>query len=566
MNAFSFLLEYEQNGKVFQETALNHVLYDVEYSIKAAKIELSITTKRPIALKKISIAFKKNYDLREVFYANGYQAWTTSREYGISDRQKSVTPLSNLHPKLKAMAATSGDYLFTDYPKKTGAFHAYTYCYLRRGGAVELFGSLSEKNGFTVFRRDMTENLFTIEKDLDGLICDGQYSVFDILRIEGGYDEVFDRYFEAFGVPKLKHASLAGYTSWYNYFQKIDESIILRDLEGMAKVPEANIFQIDDGYETFVGDWLDPNPKKFPNGMAHIAQKIHEKSLNAGLWLAPLNAQKTSRLAKEHPDWLIRDNKSGKPIVGVVAWGGAYGLDIYNSEVRAYLKTVFHTVLNEWGFDMVKLDFLYSQCMQPRLGKTRGTIMCETMEFLRECVGDKLLLGCGVPLGAAFGYVDACRTGCDAGLKYGGEIYNKLTTINAEIISAQNSVVNTVFRRHLNGRAFLGDPDVFFLRDDNLKFTEEQKLLLARINNLFGGVLFVSDDVGAYDEGQLALLREAFTKKDITVLSAEFVTATDIRIVYSENGKNENEKKIEFNLKKGNVTLHPHSQQANRNE
>jgi alpha-galactosidase len=54
--------------------------------------------------------------------------------------------------------------------------------------------------------------------------------------------------------------------------------------------------------------------------------------------------------------------------------------------------------LNEWGYHMVKLDFLYSVCLIPTKTKTRGQIMTEAMKFLRECVGDKLILGCGVPL------------------------------------------------------------------------------------------------------------------------------------------------------------------------
>lgn len=139
---------------------------------------------------------------------------------------------------------------------------------------------------------------------------------------------------------------------------------------------------------------------------------------------------------------------------------------------------------------MVKLDFLYSQCRTPRDNKTRGTIMCEAMDFLRECVGDKIILGCGVPLGPAFGVVDVCRISCDVDLSYGGKFYNSMS-INNELPSAQNAINNSMFRRHLNGRAFLNDPDVFFLRDHNLTFTWEQKLLLAKINNL-SGVCFSS--------------------------------------------------------------------------
>ena len=169
---------------------------------------------------------------------------------------------------------------------------------------------------------------------------------------------------------------------------------------------------------------------------------------------------------------------------------------------------------------MVKLDFLYSQCLFPRNGKSRGTIMCEAMEFLRECCGDKLILGCGVHHGAAFGYVDACRTGCDVDLKYSGKYYNKLH-VNNEIPSAKNSMINAMFRRHLDSRAFCNDPDVFFLRYSNLDFTMEQKHLLAGINHIFGNVLFVSDNAQEYKIGDVDVLKKAFEKTKLKVLSVD---------------------------------------------
>lgn len=114
---------------------------------------------------------------------------------------------------------------------------------------------------------------------------------------------------------------LAGYTSWYNYYQNINEEIILRDLEGLERAGEsANIFQIDDGYETKVGDW-DIDATKFPNGLKPIVDRIHEKGLKAGLWLAPFAVQFGANLVKEHPDWFIR-NKRGRKVISGIAWGG----------------------------------------------------------------------------------------------------------------------------------------------------------------------------------------------------------------------------------------------------
>ena len=549
MNKPVFRLKYSLAGAVYETVGYSGPHFSVITVNDESGVKLTLIPSRPITLISASLEFWHEYEKNEKFFVNGYQSWTTSGEMSAEDIYRGTTPLAGVTKYTKDMAITSGDYAFTRYEARPGFFHSFTYTYLRRGDEFELFGSLSERNGYTVFYSDMEKHIFFVEKDVEGLTISEPYEMFDIVRFVGGYDEVFDKYFAAMSLPAKKHIDrLTGYTSWYNYFQKIDENIILRDLKGLSRARESvNIFQIDDGYEPFVGDWLDYNGKDFPNGMKTIADAVHREGYLAGIWLAPFNVQRgKSRILKEHPDWLIR-NPDGKPQLGCVAWGGAYTLDIYNPEVREHLKKVFDTVLDDWGYDMVKLDFLYSQCRTPRDNKTRGTIMCEAMDFLRECVGDKLILGCGVPLGPAFGVVDACRISCDVDLSYGGKFYNSMS-INNELPSAQNAINNSMFRRHLNGRAFLNDPDVFFLRDHNLTFTWEQKLLLAKINNLFGRVLFVSDDAGEYSEAELEVLKETFRESDAKILDVKCVGARadgNYEIKFIENGE---EKLLYFNL------------------
>lgn len=549
MNKPVFRLKYSLAGAVYETVGYSGPHFSVITVNDESGVKLTLIPSRPITLISASLEFWHEYEKSEKFFVNGYQSWTTSGEMSAEDIYRGTTPLAGVTKYTKDMAITSGDYAFTRYEPRPGFFHSFTYTYLRRGDEFELFGSLSERNGYTVFYSDMEKHIFSVEKDIEGLTISEPYEMFDIVRVVGGYDEVFDKYFAAMSLPAKKRVDrLTGYTSWYNYFQKIDENIILRDLKGLSRARESvNIFQIDDGYEPFVGDWLDYNGRDFPNGMKTIADAVHREGYLAGIWLAPFNVQRgKSRILKEHPDWLIR-NPDGKPQLGCVAWGGAYTLDIYNSEVREHLKKVFDTVLDDWGYDMVKLDFLYSQCRTPRDNKTRGTIMCEAMDFLRECVGDKLILGCGVPLGPAFGVVDACRISCDVDLSYGGKFYNSMS-INNELPSAQNAINNSMFRRHLNGRAFLNDPDVFFLRDHNLTFTWEQKLLLAKINNLFGRVLFVSDDAGEYSEAELEVLKETFRESDAKILDVKCVGARadgNYEIKFIENGE---EKLLYFNL------------------
>ena len=91
----------------------------------------------------------------------------------------------------------------------------------------------------------------------------------------------------------------------------------------------------------------------------------------------------------------------------------------------------------------------------------------------------------------------------------------------------------------MDGAFFGNDPDVFFLRDDGMKsakFTMEQKKLLAKINNMFGSVLFVSDDIGAYDDEKMQILLDSYKKFDGKVLNAEYVDHDDIEIVYEKDG------------------------------
>ncbi|HKL94187.1 MAG TPA: alpha-galactosidase [Clostridia bacterium] len=534
---YQFKVVYSVDGTKYTAKADDKFVKLKNSADSANKLKISIIPAvKGIKLISVALSYKHDFGANEKFFVNGYQSWTTSREYDKDDKQKGLNFPCNAIPLARTFASSSGDYDFTRYGGK-GYFHSFTYTYLRNDDKFTLIGSMSEKMAYTIIYADMKKGVLLLEKDVEGLTIDDEYLLYDIESFDGGYDEVFDKYFAAMNIKKPRVPHLAGYTSWYNYFQKINEEIILRDLEGITAEgnKDINIFQIDDGSETMVGDWHNIDPVKFPNGLKPIVEKIHEKKLLAGLWLAPFSAQFKAKVVEEHPEWLVK-KPNGKNLIGGFAWNGFYVLDFYLPEVREYIKGFFNEVFDDWGFDMVKLDFLYSICIQPRNNKTRGTIMCEAMEFLRECCHDKLILGCGVPLGPSFGIVDACRISCDVELSFKDKYYVKIT--NQEVISARLAMNNSIFRRHLSGRAFINDPDVFFLRDDGAhlaKFSWEQKLLLAKINHMFGNVLFVSDNVGAYDEKKLAVLRESLKKFNGKVLRAGYIDKNTIEIVWVEN-------------------------------
>lgn len=542
---YDFKFTYRANNKIKTAVGAND---DFNLEVKEDKNHLKVTLCPSRDVEVLSFYAKRRYDFSgdTKFMANGYQSWTDTKEFTKYERIPGAGLVTKSPVDKKLGLKYVGDYNFVNQETTDGCFHSHGFAYVSKNGKIDLFGSLSDKTGYTVIYADMNNDIIRFSKDIEGVVISKPYDILDLYIDSGEYDAVFDRYFAAMGVTPLTDKKIKGYTSWYNYYQNISQDIVLRDLESLAKQKEyVNTFQIDDGYQTAVGDWLSIDLKKFPSGMKHIADSIHSKGFQAGIWLAPFGAQKNSKLAAEHPDWLIKDKK-GKPIPVGANWGGFYALNIYNDGAREYIKKVFDVVLNDWGFDLVKLDFLYAACIVPLYGKSRGEIEYDAIDLLRECVGDKKILGCGVPMMPCFGKVDYMRIGADMALSWQHTILRK--NMHREDVSTPNAVHNSIYRRCLNGRAFLNDPDVFLLRRTNIKFTVEQQKLLAKFIKLFGSVLFMSDNIADYDSDQLE------TFKDVLTDDAKILAINEVNdIVFIDYSQNNKEHTLKFNVATGDV-------------
>ncbi len=543
--AYKFNFNYIADGRIKTARGDNDdFTLDIAESENGLKVTLN--PKTDIRIEKFFVTRDYDFSNDSKFFANGFQSWTDTKEFSKNDRMNGLGLVGkSLFGKIFGLNNV-GDYNFVEAEKEVGKFHSHSFAYVRNGDELDFFGSLTDRTGYTIIYADMNSKTLAFSKDLEGVTISEPYEILDLYFTKGTYDEAFDKYFGALGVKPLTDEKKKGYTSWYNYYQNISEEIILRDLNSLYEHKDyVNTYQIDDGYQTSVGDWFSINAEKFPNGMKVLVDAIHEKGFTAGLWLAPFGAQRGSKLAKEHPDWLIK-NKKGKPIPVGANWGGFYALDIYNEDARAYIKSVFNEVLNVWGFDLVKLDFLYAASIIPMYGKSRGEIAYDAIDLLRECVGDKKILGCGVQQMPCFGRVEYMRIGPDMALWWKHNLLRK--NMHREDVSTPNAVNNSIFRRCLNGRAFLCDPDVFLLRRTNIKFTPEQQKLLGKFIKLFGGVLFMSDNVAEYDSEQLETFRDILT--DNAEIKAVNVSGDIAFIDYVQDGKDE---LLKFNTVDGTI-------------
>ena len=481
----------------------------------AERYQLSLKTKENITLQNIRLELphQATFKLPEAplanyqYFCNGFQSWTTSQELSVNDKIRTLASI------LKPYGQHLGDYNhYYRYPKKKGILHSWSFTYKRLNEEYAFIGSLNEDTGYTLFVHDAKQEKTSIIKDCQGLTlaANTTFNTFDLVFKKGDQQAVWEAYTNALGSNPSKAEPAIGWTSWYNYYDKIDEKIILDNLNNFSNenIP-LDIFQIDDGYQSEMGDWLTSN-SKFPNGMAPIAQAIHDKGYKAGLWLAPFVAGKKSKTFQEHPEWFVKD-KNGKPLkVAInVIWGGPYyAFDIYQPAVQEHLKKVIQTILFDWKYDMIKVDFLFAVCLKGTAQKTRGQIMSDAMKLLREYAGDKLILGCGVPLAPSFHQVDYCRVGNDAHLGWEFGILKGLG--NAERPSTWSTLTNTIMRYPLSQHLFLNDPDVFILRTENTQLNAEEKYTMLLLNNLLGAVVFNSDNIANYDSIQMQQYKSIF--------------------------------------------------------
>lgn len=491
------IVKYSARGRKRQITESDKRL-ELIWNREGSRTTVTATALEDVTLMAAEMELTHVFRREDYFFVNGYQSWTDTREYAFGERLKDVRKIP-LPIRRRYGFLSYGEQGW--YRCRKNVFHGFDFGYVR--GEDPLFvGSFNYCNAYLIIEFCKTENIVRLRSDVEGveLKAGESFLLFDYI-VEPGHRDAMERFFAPME-PRTRR-KLFGYTSWYNHYQNINEEILCTALEKADKRFE--LFQIDDGFEPFVGDWLTVNEKKFPRGLEPVVQKIHEKGMMAGIWLAPFAAEKNSTLYREHPDWLAK-GKLGKPILAGCNWSGFSPLDLNNPEAVEYVRTVLKTYA-DWGFDFFKLDFLYAASLVPLKGKSRA----QTAEFacglLRECLGDKLILGCGVGVQNGFGRFDYMRIGPDISLKFDDTAYMRL--MHRERISTKVTVQNTIFRSPMDGHAFLNDPDVFLLRDDNISLSKEQRKALTTINALFGSLLMTSDNPGDYDAEKAAMLEKA---------------------------------------------------------
>ncbi len=311
-----------------------------------------------------------------------------------------------------------------------------------------------------------------------------------------------------------------GWCSWYQYFHGVTEVDITANLTRAEAWP-FDVFQIDDGYQAAIGDWLDTNDR-FPSDLAGLAASVRDAGRTPGLWLAPFLVAPDSEVARRHPDWIARhvvDGVDSGPLRTWwnPSWGGGrdgvmYGLDTTREDVLDHLEAVAAAVVDA-GFPYLKLDFTFSPSVDGGYadpGRTPAERVRAGIAALRRGVGDDaFLLGCGVPLSNVVGLVDAARIGPDVAPTWSLDPAAEIVPgyLGTQPATA-HALTNTLSRAFMHRRLWLNDPDCLLLRTSSTALSPAAARTWAHAVGVSGGMAIVSDDLASLGAGERALFDE----------------------------------------------------------
>ena len=479
---------------------------------------------RPVPVRRLSVELGVEGVRGPVrMFRHGYQSWSAcdtavvGRHGDPSTRSRTFESFQGAHHADQRAAAP-------------GEIRSEWVTALADDDTAVALGTLGGSGHDVTFRarRDDTEAVvLSVEAFLGGAVLrPGDRRMLHPVRLDGpgraGADdapELLGAWADAVAVAEGARASAphqVGWCSWYHYFHGVTAADVDANLALAGDWP-FDVFQVDDGYQRTIGDWLDTSAA-FPGGLPRLADGIAARGLRPGLWLAPFLVAPDSRVARDHPDWVARDAGGGPlPAWLEPAWGGGqdglmWALDTTHPEVGAHLEALGRS-LTSMGFSYLKLDFTFAPSLEGRWHRedlTPAERVRAGYDAIRRGAGDDaFLLGCGVPLAHVVGVVDANRIGPDVAPEWAlppdrevipGYLRTQPATAHA--------VVGTVARSFMHRRLWLNDPDCLMLRTEHTRLEPAAARAWAEVVGVSGGLAVVSDDLALLGPGARSLLDE----------------------------------------------------------
>jgi alpha-galactosidase len=444
-------------------------------------------------------------------FRNGWQSWSPTMSFGGAQHDVRSAPhvLSPQPPQREPGRFASDDVGVIFDPAS---------------GRALLAGAISARDLLTQIFVDAPARHIDAHCLTDGLaVHPGETLWSERIAVDvcGHPNEQLERYGDALAREMGARApqnTPSGWCSWYYYYTTVTEDDVVRNLrflESHRRELPIDTVQIDDGYQADISDWLTVN-EKFPHGMKWLASEIKAAGFTPGIWLAPFLVAHSSKTFAAHPEWVVRDDR-GEPVVAIGNWQrDNYALDGTNPDALAWLTSLFEEICDGWGYDYVKIDFLFAAAVagiRRDPSATRIRAYRQALEAVRKGAGDsRFILGCGSLMAPSVGYFDGNRIGPDV-----APFWRNLTTAERaeprprarrpdDGLSAETSIRNTLTRAWMHGRLWANDPDCVLVREDRTKLSLDEVRTLASAVGLTGGMTLVSDDLTQLSPDRIDLL------------------------------------------------------------
>jgi len=290
-----------------------------------------------------------------------------------------------------------------------------------------------------------------------------------------------------------------GWCSWYCFGPRVTARQVLDNLDVIAKrIPSLKYIQIDDGYQSAMGDWLDTGAA-FGGDVRTVLDQIRKRGFEPAIWVAPFVAEEGSKLFQQHRDWFIKDDR-GEPLrsdrVTFGGWrrGPWYALDGTHGDAQEHLAHVFRTMRQEWGCTYFKLDANFWGAMHggrfhdPKA--TRIEAYRRGMQAILRGAGDGFILGCNHPLWPSIGVVHGSRSSNDI-----KRTWDRISTTARQNLS----------RNWQNGRLWWNDPDAICLAAD---LSDAECQFHATAIYASGGMVLSGDDLTVLPPARAAMLQK----------------------------------------------------------
>lgn len=461
------------------------------------------------------------------FYSNGWQSWSHNHLNYMNERTPKIPSKFEFFRLLKQMNE-NGDELLKD--RFFSEMHAVIHDVKSYNSFIISF--LTHKSQFNRVVMDKLEKNCTIGSliaysqtddiylsKLNSEITKSEVLMISLVDTPEAY-EVLTHHQELVGILSQVNYTCkpeVGWCSWYYYYEDITEEETISNTEFFEENKDIpiNLIQLDDGYQTKIGDWGfedDVFNDKFPRGLRWISDMIHEKGFSSGLWIAPFLAIQSSQILEKHPEWVVLTEK-GELMRALNNWREInYSLDLSNPEVLDHVQKMAGVISNRWGYNYLKIDFIYSSALfgskyfNPNL--TRAQILRNGIQAIRNGFGEnKMILGCGAPLGPSIGLVDAMRIGVDTAARwsYFDKIIKKVSSL--EELALKPALRATIQRSYMHNTLWVNDPDCVIVRENRSKFKMGEIILQLTIFALSGGSVLISDDEKLVSQNRIKLLK-----------------------------------------------------------